>query len=499
MSSIVKLDPFTRIEGHLAVSLNVQNNRVKDAQCTGEMVRGFEQILQGRSPLDAQQIVQRICGVCPVSHGIASVLAQEQAYGIQLPENARLQRNIMLASNYIQSHITHFYHLSALDFIDITAILDYKGGDAFLLAMQNWVKAELASKNLFPAAPFLPRYQGRYLKDVDFNITALRNYFIALEMRATAHQLIAIFAGKMPHMASIVPGGITEKVTTKKIIQCKSKLAQLKGFINNSYRNDLLAITAEFPSYLSIGKSCGNFLSFGAFGDANLEKSPLLPAGALLQGKLEEVDDISIKEDVSFSKYSSDSGREKTVPEPHKSGAYSWIKAPRYRGEAMEVGPLARLMVAQAKGNKKMQEASNAFLQKTDLSLTDLDSCLGRHIARFIELEVIIEKCEEWMEQLRPDQPTAVDFNIPQQAEGRGMMEAPRGALGHWVTIEKQKIGRYECIVPTTWNCSPKDDKQIPGPVEQSLIGTIVADKTNPLEAARIVRSYDPCLACAVH
>lgn len=500
MSKKISIDPFTRIEGHLAISLDVENNYVEGAKCTGEMFRGFEQIMKGRSPLDAQQITQRICGVCPVSHGIASVLAQEDAYKLKIPDNGRIIRNIMLAGNYVQSHVTHFYHLSALDFVDVTGILNYHGKDRFLQGIKKWVQEEVSSKSLFPAAPFLPRFETKYLQDAELNITALKNYFTALDMRALAHQLVAIFAGKMPHMATLVPGGVTEKVTSKKIAQCRSKIAQLRSFFETSYIPDLLAVAQEFPEYWQYGKSYGNFLSYGVFQENEDNSLKLFPAGVLIQGQMSELDLEKITEQVKYSKYTSDSGFTKTTPEPHKQGAYSWIKAPRYGGKPMEVGPLARVMVAYYDNKPSdLKEATERFLSTTGISINTMDSCLGRHAARVIEMQVLFNHMEKWVEQLDPTKPTCADFNLPTSADGIGLTEAPRGGLGHWLSIQNSKVSTYECIVPTTWNCSPKDDQGIPGPVEKALLGTYIQDSKNPMEASRIVRSFDPCLACAVH
>ncbi len=500
MTKKISIDPFTRIEGHLAINLDIAGNKVVGAQCSGEMFRGFEQILKGRSPADSQQITQRICGVCPVSHGIASVLAQEDAYGLEPPKNSRLIRNIMLGGNYIHNHITHFYHLSALDFIDIKEILNYNGNDQFLIGIKNWIQSEMQSRQIFPAAPFLPRYEGRYLQDAESNITVLKHYFDALEMRALAHQLIAIFAGKMPHMATLVPGGVTEKVTAKKIALCRSKISELREFVEHTYAVDMLAVAAEFPEYWSQGKGCGNFLSFGVFPDPDQGENLVFPAGVVIDGNLTAVNTDLIGEEVRFSKYTDDSGFHKTTPAPHKTDAYSWIKAPRYDGNPLEVGPLARIMVGwHDEKYPQIRRATDSFLAKAGRTISDLDSCLGRHAARMIEMQLLLAQFEVWIDQLDPLQPTSVDFQIPKEARGKGLTEAPRGALGHWLGIRDGKIDAYECIVPTTWNCSPKDNRNVPGPVEQSLIGTFVADTGNPLEAARIVRSYDPCLACAVH
>ncbi len=500
MAKRISIDPFTRIEGHLSIYLNIEGNKVVDAQCSGEMFRGFEQLMKGRSPVDSQQIVQRICGICPVSHGMAAVLAQEEAYFLEPPENSRIIRNIMLGANYIHNHLTHFYHLSALDFIDIKGILQYTGNDRFLLGIKNWVNSELHSKRIFPAAPFLPRYEGQYMQDTESNIAVLKHYFEALEIRALAHQLVAIFAGKMPHMATLVPGGVTEKVTSKKIALCRSKIRKIREFIEHTYAMDVLAVANEFPEYWSQGRGCGNFLSFGVFPDPVRRENLIFPAGVFMDGKLIPVNTELITEEVKFSKYSEDSGFHKTVPAPHKTGAYSWIKAPRYEGNPMEVGPLARIMIGYHNQTfPHIRRATDSFLAKVNRNLSALDSCMGRHAVRLIEMQLLLERFEEWIEQLNPQHPTAVDFKIPKEANGAGLTEAPRGALGHWLDISNGEVSAYECIVPTTWNCSPRDSHNVPGPVEQSLAGTFVADAGNPLEATRIVRSYDPCLACAVH
>ncbi len=235
MPQTITIDPITRIEGHLAIRVDVENNRVVKAYSTGEMFRGFEMILKGRDPLDAQQITQRICGVCPISHGMASISAQDQAYGITPPENGRLVRNLILGANYIQSHIIHFYHLSALDFVDIAAITKYRGKDSQLNSLKDWVIEQSSSNVLYPAAPFLPRYDGNYIADTELNLTAIKHYVDALDMRKLAHQAAAIFCGKAPHSTVLIPGGVTEKVTSHKISSYRSRLEKVKRFINTCY------------------------------------------------------------------------------------------------------------------------------------------------------------------------------------------------------------------------------------------------------------------------
>jgi Ni,Fe-hydrogenase I large subunit len=500
----VTIDPLTRIEGHLAVHTQVEAGRVVDARIGGEMFRGFETILQGRHPMDAQQITQRICGVCPVSHGTASVLAQEMAYRISPPKNGWLLRNLILGANYIQSHILHFYHLAALDYVDITAVTGYAGKDRLLQDVKGWVAGQTDSKAAFPAAPFLPRYEGKYIKDSELNLQALRHYLQALDMRALAHKMCALFAGKMPHVASLVPGGVTERVTADKIAAYGAMLAKLQAFIESAYLPDVLEVAAAFPEYFSIGRGCGNFLACGGFVESQDGKATFLPSGTLIEGKLAAFDPARITEDVKYSLFSSPSGLAPavgaTVPQPGKREAYSWLKAPRYGEHVMEVGPLARLLVSYHGGALPQAKAMvDAVLARFDARPEALVSVLGRHAARAIECKLVADRCVAWLGQLDPQQPSSVDFDMPAAGSGMGFVEAPRGALGHWIEIRDRKISRYQCVVPTTWNGSPRDDRGNAGAMEQALVGTPVADPANPLEVARIVRSFDPCIACAVH
>ncbi|CAN2041786.1 Periplasmic (NiFeSe) hydrogenase large subunit [Candidatus Magnetomoraceae bacterium gMMP-15] len=504
MAKTINIDPITRIEGHLGVKIEVESDKVINAFVSGEMFRGFEVILKGRHPMDAQQITQRICGVCPVSHGTASILAQEEAYNVRPPKNGRIMRNIVLAANYIQSHILHFYHLSALDFVDITAILNYTGNDSQLQELKSWVKAQVSSNLIYPAAPFLPRYSGKYIEDTEVNILAIKHYLDALDMRALAHKLGAVFGGRLPHAATLVPGGITEKLSAKKIASCISMIKKLQIFIDKSYIPDIIAAAYAFPEYFTIGKGCGNFLAYGVFHESDDHSNKLFSAGVIIDGKLKNFDSEKITEDVKFSRFSQESGLKpingRTIADPHKNNAYSWIKAPRYNGKVMEVGPLARMMVDYYRGkNPKVKKLINGLLDKISGKPRDLISVLGRHAARAVECKIVADRCLEWIEELNPNRPVFTDFDIPESAEGIGLTEAPRGALGHWLKINDYKISNYQCVVPTTWNCSPRDANDNPGAVELALVGTPIADKNNPIEATRVVRSFDPCIACAVH
>ncbi len=504
MSKTIELNPVTRIEGHLAIKVEVEDGKVAKAYVAGEMFRGFEKILRGRDPLDAQHITQRICGVCPVEHGVASVLAQEMAYHLTPAPNGELARNLIQAANFMMSHITHFYILSGPDFVDVAMIADYQGGDPALVALRNWVKAQLSSRTVVPGGPFLPRYAAQYLKDADANFTVLRHYLEALEMRTLAHRMGAIFAGKLPHAATLVPGGITEKMSALKIAEFRAGLDTLRDFIEQCYLPDVVAVAKAFPEYFTVGKGCGNFLSYGVFPVSAGSNTKLLPAGVLLDGKLQSLNPDVIAEDVGSSLYSSGTGlapyNGETVAAPDKSGAYSWLKAPRYNGQVMEVGPLARVLVASQDGqNAAIKSAVDALLKALGRSPADLNSVLGRHAARALECKFVADQCIQWLDQATPDAPTFADFTIPESGRGHGLTEAARGALGHWLDISDSKIRNYQCVVPTTWNCSPRDDRGIPGTVEQALVGLPVADPQNPIEAARVVRSFDPCLACAVH
>lgn len=504
MSNTITIDPITRIEGHLGISVEMESGKVSKAFSYGEMFRGFEMILKGRDPMDAQQITQRICGVCPISHGTASIRAQDMAYGAKPPLNGRVIRNLILGANYIQSHIIHFYHLSALDFVDIAAVTKYQGKDPALNELKAWVTSQLSSDLIYPAAPFLPRYSAEYIANTELNITAIKHYLDALNMRRLAQKAASLFAGKLPHAAALIPGGVTEKVTAKKIAAFKSILNVLQKFINHSYLPDVVEVASAFPDYFRMGGGCKNFMAYGVFPEKDDDSAMFLPSGILMKGELDSFDSAKIAEDIKYSRYSSPSGlgpdKGETSPEPHKNGAYSWLKAPRYDGNVVEVGPLARMMISHKKGdNQNVKKQVDALLARIDGTSENLISVMGRHAARAVECKIVADRCLEWLEQLNPKESSFKDFEIPEYGNGVGLTEAPRGALGHWLAIKNRKIDNYQCVVPTTWNCSPRDDRGVPGAVEQALKGTSVSDSNNPIEPARVVRSFDPCIACAVH
>jgi len=498
----ITIDPITRIEGHLMMELEVDGGKVTSARVAGEMFRGYEVILKGRNPLDAQQITQRICGVCPACHAQASTLNLDSALGIHPPDNGRIIRNLILGSNFIQSHILHFYHLAALDYVDITAILQYSGTDRKLNALREWAGGENASGRWNAFAPFMPRFEGDYIKDTEINLGAIAHYVEALEMRRKAQEALAIWGGKMPHEIAIFPGGVSERPTIDKIMAYLSYIKELQSFIDNSYIPDVVAVAKAYKQYFKIGKGPGNLVAYGAFEQDNAGTRKFIGSGVYIDGKVDALDPSKIAEYVANSRYSSPSGLHpsngETVPDYGKG--YSWLKSPRYNDAVCEVGPLARMGVAYlTSNNEKAKKLVGDTMKSLGIEVGDLFSVLGRHAARALECKLVADACAEWVMQLKPGEPVHTKFEIPEESQGMGLTEGPRGALGHWISIKGKKIDNYQCVVPTTWNCSPKDDNGQNGPCEQALIGCPVADPENPIEPLRVVRSYDPCIACAVH
>ena len=504
MAKIV-IDPITRIEGHLKIEAVVENGVVKEARSSGTLFRGFESILHGRDPRDAQRITQRICGVCPTSHSIAAALNLDSAFGIadKIPDNGRLLRNLVLGAAHIADHILHFYHLAALDYVDVTHVAKHEGRDPALSSVKEFIaRGELA--------PFVPRYEGDYRLSPEANIEAVAHYVQAFDMRRKGQELLSIFGGKMPHNATVVPGGITEVPTTDKIASFLWRLNELRYFIDNVYIPDVLMVAAAYPDYFEIGRGCGNYLSYGSYelegSEPDLTKRQRLFKQGVVSTALKpaSLDIAQIAEDVKHSWYvDSTSGRHptrgETQPEADKSGAYSWIKAPRYAGKVYEVGPLARMLATYASGNATVKSLVDSTLAQFQASPSALFSVLGRHAARALETKLVADSMPGWLLSLKPGDAVYTEYEIPEEAQGMGLVEAARGALGHWVEIKDRKIANYQCVVPSTWNLSPRDDKGQPGPVEQALTGVKIRDEANPVELVRIVRSFDPCIACAVH
>lgn len=327
----ILIDPISRIEGHLSIEIDVRNGKVVDAKSIGDMFRGYEMILKGRNPVDAMQITQRICGVCPISHGIASVKNLDDAFGIKPNRNGRLLRNLTLAANYLQSNILHFYHLAALDFVDITALLNYKGGDKRLNSLKAWAKMELEMKKGKPdeitaVAPFLPRFEhDTYIKDQDLNIQAIAHYVQAFDVRIKAHKMVTIWGGKVPHTMALVPGGMTQVPTKDKIKQYEKTLDEVEKFVNEVYIPDVIEVAKGYKDYFNIGK-LKDFLSYGVFEESDsdtYDQEHMFERGVYINNRLDTMDPAKIAEAVKFARYTSQSSlhpsRGKTAPRDRKS------------------------------------------------------------------------------------------------------------------------------------------------------------------------------------
>lgn len=461
MSTVVTIDPVTRLEGHLRVDVTLDTvagkSQVVDARVCGTSFRGFELILVGRDPKEATQLTQRICGVCSVPHGMASALALDQAAHQTIPVNAKMLRNLVLAANFIQSHILHFYHLSLLDFV---------------------------------SGPEMPPWQPEW--NVDRRISTadtgrlIKNYQIALKAVRQAQEMGAVFAGRMPHSPAFIAGGFTTVPTQAQIKQYQQYAETLTSFIRDTYLPDVEFLASQYPEYSKLGRGPGNFLAFGAFDPETSSGTQLFKTGHILNGG-KEVLPLSIDaitEQVAHSWYDNTATNQhptKGVTQPvyPKDSAYSWIKAPRYERLPCETGPLARRWIAghYSKGI----------------------SVMDRHHARAQEAFAIAEGLPGWLGQLVAGQPAFSGYTPAADAVSAGLTEAPRGALGHWMRITSGKIAHYQVITPTCWNASPRDDAQTPGPMETALIGTPVQDIDHPVEVLRVIHSFDPCLACAVH
>jgi len=504
LSKIV-VDPVTRLEGHYKVEVVTDNGVVKEAHSSGMMFRGLEIILRGRDPRDAQMYTQRICGVCPTSHSMAATLNLDSAFGLadKIPDNGRIIRNLILGAAHVSDHILHFYHLAALDYVDVTKILKYDGNDPALNSVKEFAKrGELA--------PFVPRYEGDYRLSDKVNIGALAHYVQALEMRRKGQEMLVIFGGKMPHNMAIIPGGVTATVTVDKIASFLWMLNELRDFVDNVYIPDVLAVAEAYADYFEIGAGCGNLLSYGSFDlEGNnpdyTKRKRLMKQGTVSTDlKLGALDMNKIMEYVKHSWYADSStgkhpSQGMTEPQLGKKGAYTWVKAPRYDGKVYEVGPLARVAATYASGEPTVTKLVDSVLSKFKASPKALFSVLGRHAARALYTKFLADSMPEWLLQLKPGEPAYIDYTIPDEAFGMGLVDGARGALGHWIEVKDKKIANYQCVVPSTWNMSPKDDNGQPGPVEQALIGTTIKDENNPFEIGRIIRSFDPCLACAIH
>ena len=553
MAHIV-VDPVTRIEGHLRIEAEVDGGRVRDAWSSATMFRGIELILKGRDPRDAWAFTQRICGVCTTVHAIASIRAVENAIGAEPPPNARLLRNLIIASQCVQDHVIHFYHLHALDWVDIVSALSADPAQTATLAqsLSDW---PLSSATYFRGVkdrvkafvdrgqlgPFANAYWGHsaYRLPPAANLMAVAHYLEALDWQREVIKIHAILGGKNPHLQSFLVGGMATPVDPDKqaslnagsIEAIRLLMRKAKDFVDRVYIPDLLAVAGFYKDWAGIGAGVGNYLVYGEYPEEDTPNARLfLPAG-VIRGKdlstVERFDPSKITEHVRHSWYEYEGGDEQgkhpsvgetrpryTGPTPpyerlDTAAKYSWLKSPRYDGLPMEVGPLARMLVAYASGHQRVQQLVNGALGRLGVGPAALFSTLGRVAARGLETALLAEKMESWLDDLAENMGRR-DLRIhdntrwdpdtwPREATGAGFHEAPRGALGHWVHVQDGAIRNYQCIVPSTWNAGPRDAAGHRGPYEEALVNTPVADPEKPLELLRTVHSFDPCIACGVH
>lgn len=518
MAQII-IDPLTRIEGHLKIDLNVDKGIVNQSQVSGTMARGIENLLIGKDTRDAVYVTERICGVCFTAHGWTSSMAVERAHGTTvLPNAARLIRNLIAGGAWLHDHPLHFYHLSALDFIDITVLGNYTGNDPNLIKIKNLVNSELANPPVDGAfaGPFVPTYApDEYsVRDMDTVATLVLHYIKALEIQAKAKKMSAIFGGKQPHQSSIIPTGVTLFPSLEQRALYRGILDELSEFVNTVYVPDVLSLGInelfEFAQS-DVGVGYQNYLSYGGFTEK--QGDLLYPAGVIINGIMQDDDlntiEANIAEDVSNAWYKEDAAGHPSVSRQEfnlDKQAYSFVKAPRYNNQPMEVGPLARMIITTRQINHPTyaHQSVQKFIELLEAGVKP--GVVARHAARALETQILCDAMYGWLDELEnlaSNGDSVIQdkehWSPPVSGQGEGLSEAPRGALGHWIKINDSKIGNYACVVPTTWNASPKDDSGFNGPIEEALIGCPVSDSENPINIGRVVRSFDPCLACAVH
>ncbi|MBZ0104111.1 MAG: nickel-dependent hydrogenase large subunit [Sulfuricella denitrificans] len=574
MSQRIVVDPITRIEGHLRIEAETSDSGIiTRASSAGTMVRGIEIILRGRDPRDAWAFAQRICGVCTLVHGIASVRAVENALDYKIPPNAQLIRNLMIAAQYVHDHVMHFYHLHALDWVDVVSALQAdpkktselaqslsgyaKSSPGYFADTQKKLKTFVESGQL---GIFSNGYWGHpaYKLPPEANLMAVAHYFEALLWQRDVAQLHTIFGGKNPH-PNFVVGGVPCAISVHPGHQGRGKgphyrggagatalnmvglekvkaiIAQMRDFVDQVYVPDTLAIAGFYKDWATQGEGIGNFMTYGDFPEKGMDDpaSFLIPSGVILDrdlSKIHPVDlnaDDQIQEYVAHSWYDYSGGKEKglhpyqgetklnyTGPKPpyqhlDTDASYSWLKSPRWRGKAVEVGPLARVLMLYARGHEQTKDLVGMALSKLDLPVGALYSTLGRTAARTLETKIIVDAMQGWYDQLLANIKAGDvrTFNEtlwepsswPALAKGVGYTEAPRGALAHWIVIKDQIIDNYQAVVPSTWNAGPRDPAGQDGPYEAALKGHKLHDPKQPIEILRTIHSFDPCIACAVH
>ena len=565
MSERIVVDPITRIEGHLRIEAQMDGNRIDQAYSSGTSVRGIELILKGRDPRDGWAFAQRICGVCTLVHGMASIRSVEDALGYEIPDNAHLIRNLMLAAQYVHDHVMHFYHLHALDWVDVVSALsaDPKATAELAQSLSSWPKsspgyfADVRKKlrgfvDGGQLGIFANGYWGHaaYRLPPEVNLMAVAHYLEALEWQREVVKLHAIFGGKNPHPMLLV-GGVPNPidlnsdsaVNARVLHQVKTVIEQMRLFVDQVYLPDTLAIAGFYKDWLQRGEGLGNFLVMGDFPSIGSGKDPQdpanwrIPPGAILDRDLTRVHavdpraDSEVKEFVAHSWYDYADGPDEGLHpwkgetklnytgrggpgEGYKQlnidDGYSWLKSPRWKGRAMEVGPLARVLVLYANGDEPTRELVQSALKQLDAEPRALFSTLGRTAARTLETKLLADSMQDWFDSLNANirAGDTKTFNEilwdpstwPSEAKGVGILEAPRGALLHYAVIKDRIIDNYQAVVPSTWNAGPRDAQNQPGAYEAALQDNHeLEDPKQPVEILRTVHSFDPCLACAVH
>ena len=551
----VVVDPITRIEGHLRIEAQAENGRIANAWATSTQFRGIEIIMQGRDPRDAWAFTQRICGVCTVVHAVASCRAVEDALDIRIPPNGNIIRNLMVGMQFIHDHVMHFYHLHALDWVDVVSALSADPAASSRIAasispwpnnsatyfreVQDRVKAFVDNGQL---GIFTNGYWGHpaYKLPPEVNLIAVAHYLEALDWQRDVIRLHTVFGGKNPHpnfviggMASAINLEDTGTINAERLTDVHDMITRAQRFVEQVYWPDLVAIAGFYKDWASIGGGTGNYLAVGEFPSTDIRdvESLYFPRGIIFDKNLSTVepyDQQAITENIYSSWYEYSGGDDAALhpydgetkakydgpPTPwtylQDSRKYTWMKAPRYQDRPMEVGPLARMLVAYASGHEEARALIGEALGKLEVGAPALFSTLGRTAARGIETVLLARQMPKWYDSLVArikggdvrtfDGTKWEPSSWPAESRGYGYLDAPRGALGHWVRIRDGKIERYQCVVPSTWNCSPRDKQGQLGPYEAALVDNHpLVDPTRPIEILRTVHSFDPCMACGVH
>lgn len=446
--------PISRVHEPLRLDIEITDHQISDARISSTLFRGWELMLNGRDPRDAALFTQRICGICSSAHAVSASLAVQQALQLTPPPNGQLLTNLIFAADIIQNHLRHFYVLAIYDYVKAPATL------------------------LLP-----PAHHTDYRLSAADNALLLQHAHEAVHMAMRAHEMLAVFGAKAPHPQTILPGGVTSPLSAAEINAYRAILQEITHWVERTYAADIHLIAAYYPEYYELGQSYQNYLSYGLFPEP-YAAARAFPAGLITEGRTDTFLIDVITEDVTYSWYQNDTNiapptAGQTNPAYDKDDAYSWIKAPRYDGRPYEGGPLARAWLS---GQYRRGHG-----------------VLDRLLARALETEAICHLAAKWLAQLIPGAPTFSPYSIPQSGQGAGLTDAMRGGLGHWLSIENGRISHYQIITPTAWNFSPRDSLLQPGPAEQALRGLPIADPENPLEAGRVIRSFDPCFSCAVH